>query len=109
MVKAALTPMNGRETTRRRAALRAAAVPLLGLLDDGEAGAAAAAGAGVIDLVEALEDARQVLRRDADACIADLDHQPVAGPLRGHGHGAAFRRELDRVVHQVAQRPLQAS
>src|SRR5687768_9481757 len=58
----------------------APAVRLRHVFDDGEAeaGAALFARAAAVDAVEALEDPRQRLRRDADAGVAHLDHQRLA-------------------------------
>ena len=60
---------------RRAFDIDAALMGLDDVLDDGqaEAGAAELAAAGAIDAVEALEEARQVLRGDAAAAIADVD------------------------------------
>src|SRR5258706_15887527 len=77
----------GQRTKERRAgALGAggpdtAAVPFDQMLGDrqAQAGAAVVAGARPIDLIEALEDPRQVIGRDADPAVGDRHQQPVAG------------------------------
>src|SRR5690606_1396340 len=55
-----------------------------------------------IDLVELLEDVRQIFRRDADTGVLDFDLQ--VGPLRAQGNAdVARRRELHRVLDEVQQ------
>lgn len=62
--------------------------------------------ARITDLIELVEDAAEVLVRDADAGVADVDpHQRPA--CAGSHHHAATRRVLQRVVHEVGQQPLQ--
>ena len=63
----------------------AAVMGLHDVLDDGQpqAGAAQLAAASAIDAVEALEDARQVLGRDAAAAICDVDQHLAIGDLAG--------------------------
>src|SRR5205807_7729194 len=87
-----------------------AAVRLGEMLDDGEAQAAAAlvAGAALVHPVEALEDASQRLRRDADAGVADLDQRVAALPRQAQQHLAARPVVLDGVVEQVEEQPLDA-
>ena len=60
--------------------------------------------ARLVDPVKALEDARQILRADADAAVAHGQPRPPAIGIDAHRHVdlAALRRELDRVVDQVA-------
>ena len=57
---------------------------------------------GVADLLEVAEDPLLRLRRDADAGVAHLDAPAVAAAPAGQQH-AAVRRELERVVDQVAE------
>jgi len=52
--------------------------------------------------VELVEDPAKMLRRDAVAVVADLDHDRVAGNDAGDADLAA-RRELQRVAEEVAQ------
>ncbi|MDH6472737.1 hypothetical protein M2303_006318 [Micromonospora sp. H404/HB375] len=71
-------------------------------LDQGEADAAALAGAGpgVLDAVEPLEQARHLLGRDADAGVGDPQHgHPVLG-VHPHPH-RPVEGELQRVAEQV--------
>ena len=44
-----------------------------------KSGTAGIPGARPVDSVEALEDARQMLGRDADACVANRDARPPVG------------------------------
>jgi len=54
--------------------------------------------------VEGLEDAAQVLARDADAAVLDGDAQPAVGLGAGHdAHAHLAGGVLDRVVEQVAE------
>ena len=66
-------------------------------------GAATAAGAGAVDLVEALEDAVAVRARNARAVVLDLDEHVLLVAPDMDDDLAAGRRELDRVVDQVGQ------
>src|SRR5687768_4076643 len=54
--------------------------------------------------VEALEHAVALLRRDAGPIVFDLEERVPIAPAGAHGHAAAARRVLERVVHQVRQR-----
>ena len=67
------------------------------VLDDGkpEAGSANGAAAVLVDAVEALEEARLAVRRDADAMVADADD--------GLAVGGAFDLDLDVLRAAVAQ------
>lgn len=79
-----------------------AAVRFHQILDQHQAEAAAlvGAGAGAADPVEALEQARQLVRGDAGAGVGHGEPGPVAG--RGHPHlGAAGEGELQGVAEQV--------
>src|SRR5438552_15403461 len=73
------------------------------MLDDGEPepGSSKLARAAGIRAVEALEDARLVLRLDAGAGIHDRQHHRRTEAVPEQGDPAAPRRELDRVVQQV--------
>src|SRR6185295_15715482 len=75
------------------------------VLHDGkpQPGAAGFARAPAIDAVEALRQSRQVLGRDADAGVLDVEGRAVAGGVPAKAHLAAFRRIADRVAHEVAQ------
>ena len=53
--------------------------------------------------VEALEQPREVLRRDTDAGVADLDLDGPVVPLGGDDHRSPGGREPHRVVEQVEQ------
>src|SRR3981081_4176557 len=67
-----------------------------------EPGALLLRGAGS-DLTKFLEDRLVILRRDADAGVADRQvDRPVLG-YRLHLDPAPFRRELDRIRQQVQQ------
>ncbi len=61
-----------------------------------------------IDAVEALEHARQVLRRDAGAGVRDRRRAPrrLLG-CRAHAHRGAFGTVLERVVDEVAEHVLE--
>ena len=53
--------------------------------------------------VEAVEQVRQVLGRDADAGVRDLDARAPVACVEPHGDAAAGRRELERVRDQVVE------
>ena len=63
------------------------------VLDDRQTqpGAAELAAARLVDAVEPLEDARQVVARDADAGVGDLDAGFVVIAEAGHRDRAALR------------------
>ena len=63
------------------------------------------AAAGPVDPVEALEDALEVARRDADAVVGDveLDHRPSLDATRDLDRAARVG-VLHRVVEQVGER-----
>src|SRR6058998_2908878 len=71
---------------------------------EAEAGAVVAARERAVDLAERLERARNLLRRHADAGVADADQQVAVVALGRDAHLAAGGRELDRVGEQVQQR-----
>src|SRR5258708_16801261 len=60
--------------------------------------------AGAIDLVETLENAAPVLRRDAGASIPDAEHHLPVSDFDVHVDRSAGWRELGGVVQQVAER-----
>src|SRR5579872_2266363 len=86
-----------------------AAMGLGDVLDDGEAeaGPPLLAGAPLVDPVEALEDARDRLRGDADAGVAHLEHRlaATAAGITPHADGDPAVRTvvLDGVVEQVEE------
>src|SRR5262249_52335864 len=73
----------------------------------GQAKSAARAGSRGIGLVEALEDQRQLLWRDARAAIGHV--HAAAGPVRACAHPDIATAVLDRVLHQVGEYPLDAA
>ena len=77
------------------------------LRGDGQAEAAAAAGARWIELAEALEDALEPVGRHARPAICDGDDDVVVAPL-GTDRDLGGRRMLTRVVEQVAHDALEA-
>src|SRR5947207_8092451 len=57
-----------------------------------------------VDLMEGLEDRRQVLARDAGAGVLDAeDDAPLARDVPCAHRDRTLARELDRVVHQVVE------
>ena len=60
--------------------------------------------ASAIHLVEALENAAPVLGRDAGAPVPDAEDDLLVLDLRGDVDGRPGRRELGRVVQEVAKR-----
>src|SRR3989337_30650 len=66
-----------------------------------EPGAFGLVGAVRADLLEFLENGCMILRRDAEAGVADRDLEHRSARLRVHAHRAAVRRELHRVREQV--------
>ena len=81
-----------RAAARPRPDAHVAAVVLHGVLDDAEAepGSARVARAGLVDAVEALEDAVEVLPLDAHALVGDGDLDRVAHHLRADADPAAL-------------------
>ena len=62
----------------------------------------------VADLVEAVEDVRQLLLRDADAVVLDLDAHPAARRPRDRQRTSPPRlREAHGVVEQVVEHPVE--
>ena len=75
------------------------------VLDDGQAKTSAAEGAAapVVDAVEALKDAGQVLRGDARAVVLEGE-VPTVGLLVGRdSYGCTFAGIAEGVVRQVAE------
>ena len=66
-------------------------------------GAAAGAVARLLDAVEALPDARQVLGRDPGAGVRDPERAPSATRVGGDLDAAARGRVADRVLEQVRE------
>ena len=89
----------------------AAAMHFDEVLGDGEAktGAARFAGAGRVHAVEALEDARLVGGRNANAGIRDSENHALILQLGAEDDFAAGQRVLDGVVEQVLQNFLQSA
>ena len=79
------------------------------LLDDAaadreaEAGAALLAGVGGFDLLEAVEDAVELVGGDAAAFVDDFQEDGVGGGFGVDANGGGDRRELDRVGEQVGE------
>src|SRR5690606_9722415 len=55
----------------------------------------------VLHLPEWLAQPRQIVQRDADAGVVDEYPDGIVPPDRAKTDAAAFRRELDRVRHQI--------
>src|SRR5262245_16848836 len=69
---------------------------------EAEAGPAELAATRLVDTVEALEDAGQMLGGDAGAVVLNLDHGTTGPARRGPDlHAPALGRVLDRVVHEA--------
>src|SRR5215218_9935715 len=92
-------PLSGR--TRR---LDAATVRVDEMAHDRqtEPGASLRAGAAGVDTIEALEDARQVLRRDPDPGIRDVEPHAFVGGARAH-RDASLTRVAHRVLDEVRE------
>ena len=88
---------------RPRPDAHVAAVVLHGVLDDAEAepGPARVPRTGLVDPVEALEDAVEVLPLDAHALVGDGDLDRVAHHLRADADPAALVGVGDRIGDQV--------
>jgi hypothetical protein len=81
-------------------------VRLSNVLDDGEAEASAAgrAASGGVHPVEPVEDARQMLRRNADAVVGHIQARGVPSHLgHGNGHVSARWRVADRILDQIRE------
>ncbi len=84
------------------------AVSMHGPVDDGEAEAAATLRrARRVHSVEAVEDVLRLSRSHAGTLVGDAHEGPPAGRGDAHGHGAAFRRDLDGVLDHVAHGALE--
>src|ERR1039458_7440646 len=71
---------------------------------EAQAGAAHLAGTSLIHAVEALEDAREILGRNAHAGIGDGNFDAAFGHLAtSQPHFTVFAIELDGVVQKVQQ------
>src|SRR5215207_7043673 len=97
--------MGEEERERRTLAGRAPCVYLttVGLCDlagYGEPQARTAVGAGGVRPVEALEDERQLVIRDADARVGDLERDPAVLLPQPHRDAPALRRVLHGVVQE---------
>src|SRR5690606_8205575 len=79
------------------------AVELDEVPDDGEPEpeAAVLSGRRAVDLPEALEDEREMLRVDADTGVDDRDRDHAREAAGGEAHGAARGGVTDRVAEQV--------
>jgi hypothetical protein len=77
-----------------------AAVGLGDLARYGEPQARAAVGAGGVRPVEALEDEGQLVIRDADARVRDLERDPAVFLPQPHSDATALRRVLHGVVQE---------
>ena len=78
------------------------------MLDDGKTQSRSAhvAAASLVHAVKALEQARDMLLRDADAGILDVEQHLILHMLHLDKHLAAFQRVLDGVVDQVDEQLL---
>jgi hypothetical protein len=58
---------------------------------------------GLVILVEALKDVRQIVRRDAGASVCPFEHAPMLRLVEGQieAHTTAGRRELEGVIEQI--------
>src|SRR3990172_498043 len=68
---------------------------------NGQAESRATAGAGLVHLVESLEDTRQMFGSNADTAVRYCKRDAVTLPYCRHGDMTAFRSELDGVVQQI--------
>src|SRR5438552_6434292 len=103
------------QANRKRCAVAEAALhrhgPFVGasdVLDDREAEPDARAAAAAVGLVEALEHALLVAGLDADAGVTHSEREVGVFPLSADDYFPAFRRELDRVGDEVAERAVEA-
>ncbi len=63
--------------------------------------------AAAFEVIKTIEDARQVFLSDADSLILDGNQNPGVILAQVDLHVAALRAELDRVIHQCHERPLE--
>src|ERR1700722_2589417 len=91
----------GAALARRAWHVEPAAMPLQGVLDDRQAqpGAALAAGASRVHSIEALGQARNMFRRDADAAVDHRKVRSLAVDPPSHSHRPLGRRVF-HAVHQ---------
>ena len=75
---------------------------------ESEAGAIAGVGSCVGRPVELVEDAVEVVGRDPDPGVGDLDAEPSIGFPQPDRHASAARRVSNGVADQVAEELLQA-
>ena len=97
----------GGTRARRAFDLQLGPVPLRHVLDDRQpqAGAAGLTRTAAVDSIEALGQARQVLRRDAGSGVADREHgAAVRQRLPADVDRAARAGVAHRIAHQVGQR-----
>src|SRR4051812_28812696 len=98
-----------REAERRPAPLAGHADSTARALDkllhdrEPDPGAAALTGPRLLDPVEPLPDAREILRRDAGPGVRDADVEPVRRPFRPDLDTAALGRVADGVLEQVRE------
>src|SRR5688500_19010681 len=78
------------------------------VLGDGEPEAGAARGARAIDLVEALEDALEIVRWEAGAGVFDADTEPLGVAPRAALGGAQKRSGCDGVALELGLAGLDA-
>jgi hypothetical protein len=71
------------------------------VLDDREAEAGAARGAGAVGAEEAFEQARHVLVRHAAPVVGDLEHDVAARAREADRAGRPLARVPQRVLEQV--------
>ncbi len=104
-MRAALRETHGEDRARALGAvdLNRAALQLDEFLHERKADADALAGPAGITLIEAVEDVRELIARDAGARVRDNDFGRILrdGAADADGDGAAARRELERVGEQV--------
>src|SRR3954467_6604236 len=87
--------------------VRLAAVPARDGADDGQPEPGAAPAARVVGAREAVEGAGGEARREAGPVVTHVELDPVDAGLCGHRDRAAS--VADRVVHEVAERLLEAT
>src|SRR5258708_30304827 len=90
---------------RRAVDVEHRAVAAQRVLHDGEpqSGATRFARAAAVDAVEALGEARDMLGRDADPGVLDLEDRAVARGAPPEPHAPVLGRVADGVAHQVAE------
>src|SRR6185312_7508741 len=73
---------------------------------EAQSGASCAARGVLFDLAERFEDVIEMFGRDADAGVSYVDHEIIAGSLRGHRDLSALG-ELDGVRQQIHEHLLE--